>query len=162
MDNTIDLDQAVGFAFKLAHRMRAAQISAGWDSVQKCLDAPEYEATSSRAVLFANFLITPDARNLSSYTLRAEALESAMIAMEGVISRCRIGFQSRELHEGSSSERETKFIKSVKDHMNGNTVCKDAKIILDQMIDLQVQLLNSSNNSEHTSKSPTSKSKGNS
>lgn len=109
MDNTIDLDQAIGLAFKLAHRMRAVQVSAGWDSVEKCLDPTDYGLTHERAERFTDFLITPDERNLSSYTLRAEALETAMIAMEGVISRCRIAFQSREANEGASSNRETRF-----------------------------------------------------
>ncbi len=151
MDNTIDLDQAIGLAFKLAHRMRAIQVSAGWDSVEKCLDPAEYEPTHTRAQLFANFLITPDTRNLSSFASRADALEASVIAMEGMISRCRIAFQSREANQGSSSDRETKFLRNVKDHMTGNKVCQDAEGILNQMIDLQIQLLQSDNN-EQTSK----------
>lgn len=141
MDNTIDLDQAIGLAFKLAHRMRAAQVTAGWDTVDKCLDPTDYSLTHDRAERFANFLITPDERNLSSYTLRAEALETSMIAMEGIISRCRIAFQSWEMNDGASSEREAAFLREVKDYMRGNQVCEDAKVILNQMIDLQVELL---------------------
>lgn len=153
MDNAIDLDQAIGLAFKLAHRMRAAQVSAGWDSVDKCLNPVEYESTQERTQRFATFLITPDARNLSSYALRAEALETAMIAMEGVISRCRIAFQASAQAQDGDLEREIRFIKAAKNHMTGRQICADAQTILNQMVDLQVQLLQSiHDNSDQTVK----------
>lgn len=143
MDNTIDTDQAIGLAFKLAHRMRAAQVAAGWDAVEKCLDPTNYNLTHERAERFANFLITPDERNLSSYNLRAEALETAIIAMEGVISRCRIGFQvnGSKAEDAQATKREKDFLKAAKDYMKGSQVCQDAQTILNQMIDLQVELL---------------------
>lgn len=153
MSNSIDLDQAIGLAFKMAHRMRATQVSAGWDAVDRCLDPAEYETNQTRAQLFATFLITPDARHLSSYALRAEALETAMIAMEGVISRCRIAFQSRASGEGAI-ERENAFIQRLKDTMTGAQVCKDANTILNQMIDLQTQLLQSMENETTPGASP--------
>lgn len=150
MDNNIDLDQAIGLAFKLAYRMRSTQVAAGWDGAEKCFDPTEYEPTQQYAQRFANFLITPDERNLSSYALRAEALETSMIAMEGIISRCRIAFQACAQGDGEASDREIDFIKAAKKHMKGSQICKDASVILNQMIDLQVKLMNDPIQASHT------------
>lgn len=143
MDNTIDVDHATGLAFKLAHRMRAAQVAAGWDSWQKCFKPNEnqQQILRNRIRLFVEFLVTPDEKGLSSYTLRCDALETSLIAMEGIIARTRISFQAQ--HGGAITDSERAFLRKTKDHMTGTQVCNDARIILEQMMDVQVQLLNS-------------------
>lgn len=147
MDNNIDLDHAVGLAFKLAHRMRAAQVAAGWDEFEKCLKPSKsmHNALQNRINLFLEFITTPDERGLSSYALRCDALETALILMEGVIGRTRVGFQAQQ--NGEANEHEIYFIQESKKYMSGQQVCTDAKMILEQMVDVQIQLMNSMENS---------------
>lgn len=147
MDNNIDLDHAVGLAFKLAHRMRAAQVAAGWDGWDRCIKPTEnmQKAMQNRINLFVGFLTTPDDRGLSSYALRCDALETSLILMEGVIGRTRVGFQAQQ--NGNVSDGEISFVKKTGKYMSGQQVCTDAKIILEQMVDVQIQLMNSMENS---------------
>lgn len=143
MDNTIDMDHMVGLAFKLAHRMRAAQVAAGWDPWDLCLKPNKnmQKTLQKRVSLFVEFLSTPDERGLSSYVLRCDALETSLISMEGIITRNRIAFQEQQ--SGNMSEREQVFAEKTKEYMTGKQVCDDARILLEQMIDVQTQMMNS-------------------
>lgn len=123
MDNTIDVDHMVGLAFKLAHRMRAAQVAAGWDSWENCLKSNTnvQNTLQKRVNFFVEFLSTPDERGMSSYALRCDALETSLISMEGVIARTRIARITFDAQRGGQIlEDELNFVKKQKNICRAN------------------------------------------